>query len=101
MQTVHDLKEKFPNINMADATFLRWHEVTNAVPHSHMVAFARLLEETMNKYKTKIGKDRLTPEEVISCFMKSASKLALKCSNSQFNTVMYDEEDSLGGILDE
>lgn len=71
------------NISLADATYLRWYEMTNALSHAHMDAIFCGLQEQLSRELRKTGNGELTCSMVIRCFrdvtQKLASSPALRC----------------------
>ena len=78
------------NMSLADATYLRWYEMTNALSHSHMDAIFCGLQEKLSREMRKSGNGEITCAMVIRCFrdvtQKIASSPALRCFECDVQT---------------
>lgn len=77
------LQNMSQNMSLADATYLRWYEMTNALSHAHMDAIFCGLQEKLSRELRKNGSGELNCSMVIRCFrevtQKIASTPALRC----------------------
>lgn len=64
------------NLSLADATYLRWYEMTNALSHSHMDAIFCGLQQQLARELRRDGSGELTCSTVIRCFRDVTQKLA-------------------------
>lgn len=70
------LENMSQNMSLADATYLRWYEMTNALSHAHMDAIFCGLQQQLTRELRKNGSGELTCSMVIRCFREVTQKIA-------------------------
>ncbi len=80
------------NISLADATYLRWYEITNALSHSHMDAIFNRFRLVLESEMRKTGESNLSTATVITCFQAATQKVAAIPLMRRFESTAQDEE---------
>lgn len=82
------------NMSLADATYLRWYEITNALSHSHMDAIFNRFRQVLESEMRKTGEAKLTTATVIASFQIATQKVARIPLMRRFESTAQDEEEA-------
>jgi hypothetical protein len=80
------------NLSLADATYLRWYEITNALSHTHMDAILCGLQQQLTRELRRDGGGELTCSMVKRCFRDVTQKLASSPTLRQFESSVHIDE---------
>lgn len=70
------LEHKSQNFSLADATYLRWYEMTNALSHAHTHAIFSRYQERLTRETRKTGTPELPTSTIIRCFREATQEVA-------------------------
>ncbi len=82
------------NMSLADATYLRWYEMTNALSHAHMDAIFCGLQQQLSRELRRDGSGELTCSMVIRCFRDVTQKLARAHALRSFECAVQNEDEA-------
>ncbi len=80
------------NMSLADATYLRWYEMTNALSHAHMDAIFCGLQQQLARELRRDGSGELTCSMVIKCFREVTLKLATSPALRSFECGVHQDQ---------
>ena len=82
------------NLSLADQTYLRWYEMTNALSHAHMdVVFSRFQQQLEREIR-KQGSNVISTAMVIRCFRDVTQKVAQAHTLHCFESSLHCEEEA-------
>ena len=82
------------NLSLADQTYLRWYEMTNALSHAHMdVVFSRF-QQRLEREMRKQGTNEMPTALVIRCFRDVTQKVAHLHTTHRFESSLHCEEEA-------
>lgn len=87
-------QNKILNLSLADATYLRWYEITNALSHTHVDAIFNRFRQQLAKEIRKNGSPEITTLLVIQCFQDATQKVARTHTLRQFESTVLTEEEA-------
>lgn len=82
------------NLSLADATYLRWYEITNALSHTHVDAIFSRFRAQLAKEIRKNGSPEITTLMVINCFQDATQKVAQSHTLRQFESTVHPDEEA-------
>ena len=85
-------QNKLLNFSLADATYLQWYEITNALSHTHVDAIFSKFRQLLVKEIRKNGNPDITTLMVIHCFQDAIQKVAQTHTLRQFESTLHAEE---------
>lgn len=80
------------NLSLADATYLRWYEITNALSHTHMDAIFGQFQQLLEREVRKSGSSDISTKMVIRCFKEATQKVARSHALRRFESAVNVEE---------
>lgn len=81
------------NLSLADETYLRWYEITNALSHSHMDAIFCGLQQQILREIRRDGSGEISCATVIRCFRDVTQKMARSPALRRFeSSVQFEDE---------
>lgn len=82
------------NLSLADQTYLRWYEITNALSHAHMdVVFSRF-QQHLEREIRKNGSSEMSTATVIRCFREVTQKVARSHTLQRFESTLHNEDEA-------
>lgn len=82
------------NLSLADATYLRWYEITNALSHNHVDAIFSRIRKQLAKEIRKNGSPEITTMLIIQCFRDATQSVARSHTLRQFESSVHTEEEA-------
>jgi hypothetical protein len=82
------------NLSLADATYLRWYEITNALSHTHVDAIFNRFRQQLAKEIRKSGSPEITTLIIIQCFQDATQKVAQSHTLRQFESTAHTTEEA-------
>jgi len=88
------LENKSLNISLADATYLRWYEITNALSHTHVDAIFSRFRQQLAREIRKNGSPEITTVIIIRCFQDATQNVAQSHTLRRFESTVNTEEEA-------
>lgn len=90
----HILQNNSLNLSLADATYLRWYEITNALSHTHVDAVFGKFQQLLTREIRKNGSPEITTITVIRCFHDATQLVARAQTLSRFESTIIPEDEA-------
>lgn len=86
------LENRDLNLSLADATYLRWYEITNALSHTHMGAIFGEFQQLLDREVRKSGSPEIPTATIIRCFKKATQNVARSHALRRFESAVDTDE---------